>query len=118
MGERLWEVAERLAGRPDLLGVEAEVVGIGQHLLEGQAGLVQVPGPGHRLHVPERADRERALLALEPVRRGLDVVAVDEAIGDKLLADRVQGREPAGSRGAMNLVSGISSTDASSTSVS
>src|SRR5687768_7405689 len=40
MGERLREVPELLAGGADLLGVEAEVVGVGEHLLERQPGLV------------------------------------------------------------------------------
>src|SRR3712207_7363992 len=47
-----------------------------------------------RLHVPERADRERALLALEAVRRDRDVVAVDERVGDQRRRHRVERRQP------------------------
>ena len=95
VGERLREVAQRLAGRADLLGVEAEVVRVGEHLLERQPRLVEPPRPRQRLDVPERADREGALVAAQPVGRGGGVVAVDQAVGDQLLADRVQRREPA-----------------------
>src|SRR6201984_563412 len=35
----LWEVSQRFATRTGLLGVQAEVVGVGQHLLEDEAGL-------------------------------------------------------------------------------
>src|SRR5207342_2874894 len=95
MGERLWEVAERLPRRPDLLGVEAEVVGVGEHLLEGETRLVESAGAGERLDVPEGADREGALFALEAVGGGGDVVPVDQAVADQLLRDRVEGRQPA-----------------------
>ena len=47
--------------RRDLLGVQADVVGVGQHLLEHQPGLLQPAGPGQRVHVGERAQGERAL---------------------------------------------------------
>src|SRR5215207_1985508 len=43
VGERLGEVADPLAGGVDLLGIEAEVVCIGQHLRERQPGVVQAP---------------------------------------------------------------------------
>src|SRR3954465_14681013 len=39
MAEGLREVAELVAGRADLFGVEAEVVAVGQHLLERQPGV-------------------------------------------------------------------------------
>jgi uncharacterized membrane protein YccC len=68
VGEGLREVAERVAGRADLLRVEPEVVRVGEHLLERQPRLVQPPGARERLDVPERADRERALVAAQAVR--------------------------------------------------
>src|SRR5437763_10320985 len=86
MRERLREVPERLAGWADLLGVEPEVIRVGEHLLEGQPGLVDAAGAGQRLDVPERTDREGALIALQAVGRRLGVVAVDEAVGDQLAA--------------------------------
>src|SRR3954470_2307471 len=67
--EGLGEVAELLAGRPDLLGVQAEVVGVGLHLLERQAGVVEPAGAREGLDVPERADREGALVAPQAVGR-------------------------------------------------
>src|SRR5262249_4915452 len=93
--ERLGEVSELLAARADLLGVEAEVVRVREHLLEGQPRLVHPAGARERLDVPEAADRERPLVAVEPVRRRGRVVAVDEAVGDELASDRVERREPA-----------------------
>src|SRR5215213_11339788 len=94
VGERLWEVPERLAGWADLLGVQPEVVRVSEHLLERQARLVEAAGAGERLDPPEGADREGPLLALQPVRGGLDVVAVDEAVRAELLADQFERREP------------------------
>src|SRR5689334_16247177 len=68
MAERLREIAELTAGAVDLLGVQAEVVGVGEHLLEDQPRLVQPTGTAQRIDVPERAQRERALVAGQPVR--------------------------------------------------
>src|SRR5689334_5917093 len=67
VGERLREVALLLAGAADLLGVQAEVVGVGEHLLEGEPGLVEPAGPDQRLDVPEGADGEGPLVAAQPV---------------------------------------------------
>jgi hypothetical protein len=49
-----------LSGAADLLGIQAYVVGLGGHLLERQPRLVEAPGAGERLDVPERARREVA----------------------------------------------------------
>jgi hypothetical protein len=94
VGERLGEVAELLAGEADLLGVQAEVVGVGEHLLQRQPRLLQPTRAGQRVHVPEGADRERPLLAAQPVGGGAGVVPVDEAVGDQLGVHRVQGGQP------------------------
>src|SRR5438034_7211863 len=53
--EGLREVAELLARRPDLLRVQADVVRVGEHLLERQSRLVEPPGASERLYPPERA---------------------------------------------------------------
>src|SRR5215213_9981979 len=42
--ERLWEVAKGLAGVTDLLGVQPEVVGVGDPLLQGEACLFDTSG--------------------------------------------------------------------------
>jgi len=47
-----------LSGAADLLGIQAYVVGAGEHLLERQPRLVEAPGAGERLDVPERARRK------------------------------------------------------------
>jgi hypothetical protein len=44
---------------PDLLGIEPEVVGVGEHHLEGQLGFVEASGAGEAFDVPERAHRVR-----------------------------------------------------------
>src|SRR5215470_17137462 len=67
VAEGLREVAELLAGAADFLGVQAEMVGVGVHLLEAQPCVVEPPGPGQRVDVEERAQRERALIAVQPV---------------------------------------------------
>jgi hypothetical protein len=54
MREGLWEVAELFAGRPDLLGVQAEEVAVGEHLLEDEDRFGHAPGANERLCVPER----------------------------------------------------------------
>jgi hypothetical protein len=38
-----------LSGAADLLGIQAQVAGVGEHLLERQPRLVQAPGAGERL---------------------------------------------------------------------
>src|SRR5918995_6402158 len=85
VGEGLREIAEQLPRRPDLLGEEPEVVAVGEHLLEGDARLVEPTRARERLDVPEGADRERAFVPRETIRRGGRVVPVDEAVGNELL---------------------------------
>src|SRR4028119_72833 len=83
VGEGLREVAQGLAGVPDLLGVQPEVVGVAEHLLEHQARLVHPTCARQRLDEPERAQAERAFFAREAVGGLLDVVAVHEAVRDE-----------------------------------
>jgi hypothetical protein len=46
VSERLRKVAEQLAGRPDLLREEPNVVAVREHLLEDQPGLAHTAGAG------------------------------------------------------------------------
>src|SRR5262245_14661176 len=64
VGERLREVPQVLAAGTQLLAVEADVVGVAQHLLEEEPGLLEIARPGDALDEPERAHRERPLPAL------------------------------------------------------
>ncbi len=64
VGEGLREVAQSLAARPDLLRVKSQVVGVGKHLLEDQPCFVESPGSRQSLNLPERAYRDRSILAL------------------------------------------------------
>src|SRR5258705_7805135 len=59
--EGLREVAKLLARAPYLLGEQAEVIAVGEHLLEHQARLVEAPGAGQRVNIPAGAQREGAL---------------------------------------------------------
>jgi hypothetical protein len=68
VGERLREVAQLLAGGADLLGEEADVVGVGEHLVEGVVHLLVPPGAGQGVDVQEAAQREGALAAAQAVR--------------------------------------------------
>src|SRR5829696_4738125 len=65
--EGLREVPELLSRRADLLREEPEMVRVREHLLEGVPRLLEPPGAGERLDVPEGAHRECALLPVEPV---------------------------------------------------
>ena len=53
--EGLGEVAQRLAAGSDLLGVEPEVVGVAEHLLEEARLIVEPARPRQGLDEPERA---------------------------------------------------------------
>src|SRR6201987_4876319 len=92
--EGLREVAELAAGGVDLLGEQAQVVGVGEHLLEHQPGLLQPPGAGQGVDVPERAQREGTLVAAQAVGGGGGVVPVDQAVGDQLAVHRPQRGQP------------------------
>src|SRR5262252_10019241 len=96
VGQCLGEVPLLLAGAADLLGVQAEMVAVGEHLLERQPRLVQAPGTGERLHVPKRARREGAFFAAQPVGAGPRVVPVDQGIRDQGGGERVEGGQPLG----------------------
>src|SRR5688572_26432234 len=58
MSEGLRKVAELLAGGPDLLRVQPDVVRVGEHLFEGKATLIQAPGAGQRsTHQKEHSEK-------------------------------------------------------------
>jgi signal transduction histidine kinase len=94
MGQRLREVAQRLSGGADLLGVKTEMVGVGEHFLEDGPGFLEPPGAGERLDIPERAEVEGALTVGDTVVAG-DRVPGDQAVGGELGADPVQRRQEA-----------------------
>ena len=60
VGECLREVADLFAGGGDLFGVQADVVRVGQHLLEGQARVVEPARPRKGVDIQECAERERS----------------------------------------------------------
>jgi hypothetical protein len=95
--ESLREVPQMMPPRPQLLGVEPEMVSVAQHLLEEEPRLLDVPRAREALDVPEATDAERALVPGEAVGRGLAApVAINEGIGDEILLEGAQRRQPAG----------------------
>jgi hypothetical protein len=96
-----------------LLGVEAYVVGVGEHLLEDHSGLSDAARSCEGFYVPERAEAEGALAVGYAVRAGQGV-AVDQAVGDQLAADLVQGGQESRVCRAGELDQGHDKTDASS----
>src|SRR3712207_1311507 len=67
VGKGLREVAQGLAGGTNLLGVEPEVVGVGEHLLQGETRLIETAGLGQAFDEPEGAHVEAALWLFEAV---------------------------------------------------
>ena len=63
MCEGLRKVAEVLAPRAEFFGIEPEMVGVADHLLEEEARSVHVARARKALDEPERAHVEGALLA-------------------------------------------------------
>jgi hypothetical protein len=55
MGECLREVTQLLAGEADFLGVKTEMIGVREHLLEGDSGVFEPAGLGQGFDVPECA---------------------------------------------------------------
>src|SRR5947209_14219980 len=75
MSEGLREVAQGLAAGTGLLGVQADMVGITEHLLEEQPGVIQpgrvgAAGARERLDEPEGTHVEGPLAARQAVRGG------------------------------------------------
>src|SRR5215208_2275032 len=86
MGERLREVSDLPpALRVDLLRVQLKRAGEGQQLLAERARPLRRADLAERIHQPERADRERALLALEAVVGLLHAVAQREPVLSELV---------------------------------
>src|SRR5215469_9881139 len=88
MRERLRKIAEGLALRPGLLCVKPQMVGITQHAFEEEHGLIQLfraglTGACQRLHEPEGAHVESALLARKPIDTRVRRVAVHETVTDE-----------------------------------
>src|SRR5918997_3419388 len=96
MRECLGEVSEMLARGSELLGEQPEVVGVAEHFLEQEARLREVARARQAFDVPEAAHVERAFAAEQAVRPVLGGVTKHQAVVHELLADGLQGRQPAG----------------------
>src|SRR5215472_13843842 len=88
MGERLRKIAQSLALGPCLLCVKPQMVGITQHTFEEQHGLIQfsrasLTGACQRLHEPEGAHVECALLARKSVNPAAWRIAIYETVANK-----------------------------------
>src|SRR4029079_17376508 len=95
MGEGLREVAEVLAGRTKLLGKQPDMVRVADHLFKQKPRLLDVPGTGKTLDIPEDAHVERAFAPAQPVGPRLTGIAIDQAVIEQLIADGLQRGEPA-----------------------
>src|SRR5688572_4777782 len=90
MGEGLREIAEGGArGDVDLLAIEPEIVGMGEHVLEAPLGSVELAALGEIVDRPETADAERTLDAIDAVE---PLVAIQQAVAAEPLVDPVVGR--------------------------
>src|SRR5262249_34736708 len=89
--ERLREVAqEGAASGVDLLGVEADVVGEGQEVVEPLAGRPELPHPRQHLDRPEAAESEGRLAAGQAVRPRR--IAIEESVPLELAVEAREGR--------------------------
>lgn len=100
-------IGQRFAGRANLLGEPAHVVGVGEHFLDDVPGLGDAAGPGQRRDVPERAQAEGARAAGQSV----PAVWLGRTRVSWLIPSRVA--RNGGSVGPANLTRGINSSDAS-----
>jgi hypothetical protein len=81
MDEGLWEVAEELSGdRIDLFGVQPDVVGVPEQLVEEDGSLVRSTGLRECVGEPDRAREKRAVLALDTVVA--DVAPDERPVGE------------------------------------
>src|ERR671911_1432020 len=78
-----------------LFGIQLEVIGVGEHLLQSESGLLEVSSPGEALHQPERADSEGTMIILRSVTCGLSLVAFYKHVVGQLLLHAVEGCKPA-----------------------
>ncbi len=77
------------------------MVRVAEHLLEEEAGLVQIAGPRQALDIPERAHAKGAFAAAKSIgSRELGMVAVDQGIVNELGFDGLQVLKPARIGGA------------------
>src|SRR5687768_10632152 len=96
MGEGLGEVSEMFAGGTEFFGVEADVVGVAEHLFENEAALQRITGTRETFGIPEGAHAEGAFLARKTIRRrATDAVTMHERVFDQFAFNRFHGREPA-----------------------
>src|ERR687897_2369113 len=78
-----------------LFGIQLEVVGVGEHLLQSESGLLEVSSPGEALYQPERANTKCTLIVRRTVICGLSLVALYEHVVGQLLLHTGESSEPA-----------------------
>src|SRR5262249_7478815 len=74
MTKCLREIPQLLSGTADFLRIESDMIRVGVHLRERQGRFLQPSGARERVDVPERAQREGALVAAQAVRGQARVV--------------------------------------------
>src|SRR5262245_12266848 len=79
--KRLREVPQCFATGANFFGVEAEMVGIGEHFFKNIPCLLQVASPREGLHQPESAHVKRAFRSGQPITGPLaDLVAMHQTV--------------------------------------
>src|SRR4051812_16824333 len=85
MGEGLGKIPQKLAGEGiDLLGIQADVVGVAEHPAEYAVGSLPLADHRQRLSQPEGADGECTFFPLQPV--GMAVAKDELSIRARQLA--------------------------------
>jgi hypothetical protein len=82
VSESLRKVSEGFASWTGLFSVKTKMVGIAQHLLKHEPGLIQTgrinpPRPGQCLYQPERTDVEGPLFSWQAIRGLFYIVSMD-----------------------------------------
>src|SRR5260370_21983806 len=95
MCECLWEVAEVLPARTDLLRVKPQMVCVSQEFLKQQLSPFQLTSARQALDVPKRTCSKAALPARKPIdMRAFCLIAMNKSIFDYSRFNRFHGRAP------------------------
>src|ERR671914_156836 len=95
VGESVGEVAQCFPSVAYLFSIQLEVIGVGEHLLQNEPGLIEASSPGEALHQPERADTEGTLIVCGTFACRLSLLALYEHVVGQVLLQSIEGGEPA-----------------------
>src|SRR6266571_8226509 len=79
--KRLREIPQRFTIGANFFGVEAEMIGIGEHFFKNIPRLLQVASPREGLHQPEGTHVKRAFRSSQPITSPLpDLIAIHQTV--------------------------------------